>query len=80
VATSILPKLVRENAGRRVDDDYQRLCIQSWLACGFRVISVNADDTARLLVCLTQGLRVVGKTGRKLEAAALIDIAMKMLA
>jgi TetR/AcrR family transcriptional regulator, transcriptional repressor for nem operon len=42
--------------------------------------SVNADDTARLLVCLTQGLRVVGKTGRKLEAATLIDIAMKMLA
>ena len=41
---------------------------------------VNADDTARLLVCLTQGLRVVGKTGRKLDAAALIDIAMKMLA
>ena len=41
--------------------------------------SVSADDTARLLVCLTQGLRVVGKTGRKLEAAALIDIAMKML-
>jgi TetR/AcrR family transcriptional repressor of nem operon len=42
--------------------------------------SVNADDTARLLVCLTQGLRVVGKTGRKLEAAALINIAMKMFA
>jgi AcrR family transcriptional regulator len=41
---------------------------------------VNADDTARLLVCLTQGLRVVGKTGRKLEAAALSDIVMKMLA
>jgi TetR/AcrR family transcriptional regulator, transcriptional repressor for nem operon len=41
---------------------------------------VNPDDTARLLVCLTQGLRVVGKTGRKLEAPALIDIAMKMLA
>jgi TetR/AcrR family transcriptional regulator, transcriptional repressor for nem operon len=41
---------------------------------------VNADDTGRLLVCLTQGLRVVGKAGRKLEAAALIDIAMKMLA
>jgi TetR/AcrR family transcriptional repressor of nem operon len=40
---------------------------------------VNADDTARLLVCLTQGLRVVGKTGRKLDAAALSDIAMKML-
>jgi AcrR family transcriptional regulator len=40
---------------------------------------VNADDTARLLVCLTQGLRVVGKTGRRLEAATLSDIAMKML-
>ena len=41
---------------------------------------VDADDTARLLVCLTQGLRVVGKTGRKLDATALLDIAMKMLA
>jgi TetR/AcrR family transcriptional repressor of nem operon len=41
---------------------------------------VNAEDTARLLVCLTQGLRVVGTTGRKLDAAALIDISMKMLA
>jgi TetR/AcrR family transcriptional regulator, transcriptional repressor for nem operon len=41
---------------------------------------INADDTARLLVCLTQGLRVVGKAGRKLEAAVLINIAMKMLA
>jgi TetR/AcrR family transcriptional repressor of nem operon len=41
---------------------------------------VNPEDTARLLVCLTQGLRVVGKAGRKLEAATLVDIAMKTLA
>jgi AcrR family transcriptional regulator len=40
---------------------------------------VSPENTARLLVCLTQGLRVVGKTGRKLEAATLVDIAMKTL-
>lgn len=40
---------------------------------------VNADDTARLMVCLTQGLRVVGKTRTRLETAKLVDVAMKML-
>ena len=41
---------------------------------------VDPDDTARLLVCLTQGLRVVGKTRARLDARKLADIAMKMLA
>ena len=41
---------------------------------------LDADDTARTMVCLTQGLRVVGKARTRLEAATLVDIALKMLA
>lgn len=42
--------------------------------------SVNAKTTARTLLCLMQGLRVVGKTGpAEAEMLATIDVAMKML-
>ncbi len=42
---------------------------------------IEADETARVLVCLTQGLRVVGKSGRAPpETAGVVDIAMKLLA
>jgi TetR/AcrR family transcriptional regulator, transcriptional repressor for nem operon len=42
---------------------------------------IKSDHTARLMICLTQGMRVVGKTGRlRLEAAPLVDVAMKLLA
>jgi TetR/AcrR family transcriptional repressor of nem operon len=42
---------------------------------------IDADATSRLMICLTQGMRVVGRTGRlRLEAAVLVDIAMKLLA
>jgi tetratricopeptide (TPR) repeat protein len=44
VATSIMPTLSRRNAGCVVDSGYQKLCIRSWLDCGFRVISVNPPD------------------------------------
>ena len=44
VATSIPPVLARRNAGRAVDAEYQRLCIRSWIECGFRVLSVNHRD------------------------------------
>src|SRR5688572_3989433 len=44
VATSIPPRLSRRDAGRTIDGAYQTLCIRSWLACGFRVISVNHPD------------------------------------
>ncbi len=43
VATSFPPKLVRSNGGRRMED-YDRLCVQSWNACGFKAISLNAPD------------------------------------
>ncbi len=41
IATSIPPKLSRRNAGQEVGEDYQLLCVQSWLDCGFRILSVN---------------------------------------
>jgi tetratricopeptide (TPR) repeat protein len=43
VATSFPPKLVRANGGRRMED-YDRLCVQSWIARGFKIISLNAPD------------------------------------
>ena len=43
VATSFPPQLVRMNAGRRMED-YDRLCLRSWLECGFRVLAVNDAD------------------------------------
>ena len=44
VATSIPPTLSRNNAGQRIDAEYQRLCIASWRECGMRVVSVNDAD------------------------------------
>lgn len=42
--------------------------------------AIDVDTTARVMVCLTQGLRVVGKAGRPLpEPSSLIDIAMKLV-
>lgn len=43
VATSIPPALMRQDDGRATPD-YQALCIRSWIANGFRVISVNHND------------------------------------
>jgi TetR/AcrR family transcriptional regulator, transcriptional repressor for nem operon len=42
---------------------------------------IDCKATARLMVCLTQGFRLVGKTGRKrAEMTGVVDIAMKALA
>jgi tetratricopeptide (TPR) repeat protein len=41
VATSIPPSLSRFDNGQQVGAAYQELCISSWLACGFKIISVN---------------------------------------
>lgn len=42
---------------------------------------INPEDTARVMVCLTQGLRVVGKSGRApADTAAAVEIAMRLLA
>lgn len=39
---------------------------------------VDPDATSRLMICLTQGMRVVGKARLPLEAGRLVDVAMKM--
>jgi tetratricopeptide (TPR) repeat protein len=44
VATSIPPRLVRQNAGRSIGDEYQELCIRSWIESGFRILSVNDQE------------------------------------
>jgi tetratricopeptide (TPR) repeat protein len=41
VATSIPPSLSRKSAGHEVGEAYQKLCVKSWIECGFRIISVN---------------------------------------
>ena len=41
---------------------------------------VEADDTARLMICVTQGLRVVGKARVPLDGERLVGVAMKLLA
>jgi tetratricopeptide (TPR) repeat protein len=52
VVTSIPPVLSRRNAGRAIDAEYQRLCISSWLACDFRVLSVNHASEIPALTAL----------------------------
>lgn len=42
---------------------------------------INPEETARVMVCLTQGLRVAGKSGRApQDTAAAVAVAMKLLA
>lgn len=41
---------------------------------------VEPDDTARLMICITQGMRVVGKARLPLDGMRLVGIAMKLLA
>ena len=42
---------------------------------------VDREATARLMLCLIQGMRLVGKTGRtRQEMAVVVDVAMKILA
>ncbi|WP_370115198.1 TetR/AcrR family transcriptional regulator [Bradyrhizobium sp. USDA 329] len=41
---------------------------------------VAADDTARLMICITQGMRVVGKARLPLDGERLVGVAMKLLA
>jgi hypothetical protein len=42
--------------------------------------AVDGEATARLMLCLLQGMRVVGKTGRsRAEMTAVAEAAMKLL-
>jgi TetR/AcrR family transcriptional regulator, transcriptional repressor for nem operon len=42
--------------------------------------AIDSKVTARLMLCLLQGMRVIGKTGRsRTEMTAVADAAMKLL-
>lgn len=58
VATSFPPKLVRMNAGRAMAD-YDRLCVRSWIASGFRVIGVNTREEIPQLAARYEGVEFV---------------------
>lgn len=49
VVTSIPPQITRSDGGRPVGNEYQNLCVRSWLKNGFQVLSVNAQDEAPAL-------------------------------
>jgi tetratricopeptide (TPR) repeat protein len=43
VLTSFPPSLVRMNAAERMED-YDRLCVRSWIECGFHIVAFNSPD------------------------------------
>ncbi len=59
MATSIPPKLARQDAGRPVDSVYQRLCACSWIDAGFRVVSINDRDEIAALAPLYRDIEFV---------------------
>jgi TetR/AcrR family transcriptional repressor of nem operon len=55
-------------------------CVLLGQADGSISVGIDADNTARAMLCLLQGMRVVGKTGRSREQMiAVADVAMKLL-
>lgn len=55
--------------------------LREGLADGSIPAHVDAATTARLMLCLIQGMRIVGKTGSaRKDMLALVDVAMKTLA
>jgi hypothetical protein len=44
VATSIPPVLRRQQGGHDIGLAYQASCVRSWVAAGFKILSVNAPD------------------------------------
>ena len=54
--------------------------LREGLADGSVPAGTDAEATARALLCMVQGMRLVGKTGRtRKDMRALVDIAMKMV-
>ena len=73
---------VAERVARSLDNHEKRLSlfIRQGQEDGSIPADVEATATARLLLCVLQGMRVIGKTGRgKKEMTSLIDKAMKVL-
>lgn len=70
----------RVNAQLKANEDFIAGLIREGRADGSIPNHVDAGDTARLMICITQGLRVVGKARLQLDGERLVDVAMKLLA
>jgi AcrR family transcriptional regulator len=70
----------RVGAQLKTNEDFIAGLIREGQADGSIPINVAADDTARLMICITQGLRVVGKARLPLDGDRLVGVAMKLLA
>nr|WP_249134588.1 TetR/AcrR family transcriptional regulator [Bradyrhizobium japonicum] len=70
----------RVGAQLKTNEDFIAGLIREGQADGSIPIHVAADDTARLMICITQGLRVVGKARLPLDGDRLVGVAMKLLA
>jgi hypothetical protein len=49
IVTSIPPRVTREQAGRNIGAQYQLDCVASWVAAGFKILSVNLPAEIELL-------------------------------
>jgi hypothetical protein len=49
IVTSIPPKITREQGGSNIGNQYQADCVASWIASGFKVLSVNAREEIAIL-------------------------------
>jgi TetR/AcrR family transcriptional regulator, transcriptional repressor for nem operon len=82
VELAILDREVAARVNASIAKNETFLCglIREGQADGSVPAGIDPEQTARVMVCLTQGLRVVGKSGRApQDTAAAVDIAMKLL-
>jgi AcrR family transcriptional regulator len=70
----------RVNAQLETNESFIAGLIREGQADGSIPGHVEADDTARLMICITQGMRVVGKARLPLDGERLAGVAMKLLA
>ncbi|WP_271569539.1 TetR/AcrR family transcriptional regulator [Bradyrhizobium sp. CCBAU 11386] len=70
----------RVNAQLATNESFIAGLIREGQADGSIPRHVAADDTARLMICITQGMRVVGKARLSLDGTRLVGVAMKLLA
>lgn len=70
----------RVDLAHATNEAVMRDCILLGQSDGSIPAGIDAADTARALLCLLQGMRIVGKTGRsRVEMTAVADVAMTLI-
>nr|WP_245428150.1 TetR/AcrR family transcriptional regulator [Bradyrhizobium sp. MOS003] len=82
VELSAVDSVVADRVGAKLktNEDFIAGLIREGQADGSIPGHVAVADTARLMICITQGLRVVGKARLPLDGDRLVGVAMKLLA